>query len=307
MSSTSPVTKDIRFIAVVGPTASGKSAVALELAKRCQGEIVCCDSVQLYRGFDIGSAKPSLAEQAEVPHHLFDSLAPTEPCDAGTYAEKARVCIEEIRSRGCMPIVTGGTGLYLRALAGENWNADLPTDENLRIELKKRTSESLFTELCERDPLRASQVHQNDRFRVVRALEIILLTGSVVPQPSKLVEADRDHLVLVMDPPRSDLLKAIHLRTQAMLDIGLVNEVQSLLAQGVAPTVKPMTSIGYAEVLQYLDEKLSLMELQNRIELSTRQYSKRQNTWFKKIPRDFTLAHPQELSKILPQLLERLT
>ena len=241
----------MRFVAVVGPTASGKSAVAMEIARCCAGEIVCCDSVQLYRGFDIGSAKPSSEEQEQVPHHLFDVFSAGEPCDAAIYAQKARACMDEIRSRGRMPLVTGGTGLYLRALTGENWNADLPSDESLRHELAQRSSDELFKELTELDPVRASQLHQNDRFRVIRALEILKLTGLPVPQPRTPASDKRDHIVIVMDPPKSILHDAIHRRTEVMLRMGLIEEVKGLLSHGVAADVKPMSSIGYAEVRSF--------------------------------------------------------
>lgn len=296
----------VRFIAVVGPTASGKSAVAMELAKHCRGEIVCCDSVQLYRGFDIGSAKPTREDRSHVPHHLFDEFEPDEPCDAAIYAQKAHQVIDEILTRGGMPIVTGGTGLYLRALAGENWNTDLPCDEALRQKLAQRSSVDLYEDLKARDPLRATQVHPNDRIRVIRSLEIVLLTGLAVPQPSKSLPTTRNHLVVVMDPPRAALQEAVRRRTEAMLASGLVHEVQNLLAQGVSPTAKPMSSIGYAEVLAFLSGNLLPIQLQESIEVSTRQYAKRQCTWFKKISRDFTLSDVEGFAEILPQLLERL-
>lgn len=297
----------VRFIAVVGPTASGKSAVALEIAQHCKGEIVCCDSVQLYRGFDIGSAKPTVAERQQVPHHLFDSLAAEEPCDAAIYAQKARDCIADIHSRGRLPLVTGGTGLYLRALTGENWNADLPRDDKLRAKLQQQSSDELFSELVMLDPVRAKQLHPNDRFRVVRALEILKLTGKAVPQPKTATTAERDHIVIVMDPPKLKLHEAIRQRTLDMLRLGLVDEVKALLAQGVGQGIKAMSSIGYAEVRAVLNGELPESRLQEAIEISTKQYAKRQNTWFNKSPRDYTLADPKELSNILPQLLERLS
>lgn len=299
--------KGVRFLAVVGPTASGKSAVAMALAQHCHGEIVCCDSVQLYRGFDIGSAKPSQADRLAVPHHLFDEFSATEPCDAAIYSQKAKAAISEISSRGKIPIVTGGTGLYLRAIVGENWDTDLPSSDQLRLELGKRSSDDLFAELQSLDPLRASQLHKNDRFRVVRALEIVQLTGRPVPQPRKSSCGDRDYLLVVMDPPRAVLHEAIHRRTRELLELGLVDEVKHLLAAGVPMDAKPMTSIGYSEVLSYLRGILPEALLLESIEVSTRQYAKRQCTWFKKMVRDYTLSGVSDLPPILPQLLERLT
>lgn len=296
-----------RFLAVVGPTASGKSAVAMSIAGRCNGQIICCDSVQLYRGFDIGSAKPSVCDQQQIPHHMFDLFSPDEPCDAAIYGAKANSVIDQVVANGAMPIVTGGTGLYLRSITGENWNIDLPHDETMRKELATRDSADLFTELRQLDPTRASQLHQNDRFRVIRALEILKLTGKPVPQPQKLDHQYRNYLVVVMDPPRTKLHEQIHLRTKEMLELGLVEEVQGLLASGVAPNAKPMMSIGYAETCLYLRGELAKAQLQEAIEASTRQYAKRQCTWFKKIPRDYTLSSHDDLGNILPQLLERLS
>ncbi|MCX6127005.1 MAG: tRNA (adenosine(37)-N6)-dimethylallyltransferase MiaA, partial [Proteobacteria bacterium] len=202
------------FLAVVGPTSSGKSDVALMLAQQLGGEIVCCDSVQVYRGFDIGSAKPSRADQAKVPHHLFNILEWHETFDAATYAVKAKECILDIEGRGKIPIVTGGSGLYLRSLISDRWNDDLPNDPALRDMLRMRSSIELYAELRQKDPRRAAEIHVNDRFRVVRALEIVLLTGKPVPQAPESLPGQARHVTIVMEPPRENLLQKIAERTR---------------------------------------------------------------------------------------------
>ncbi len=291
------------FIVVGGPTASGKSAVALELAKALTGTIICCDSVQIYRGFDIGSAKPSKAEQAEVPHVLFDEFSWNEPCDAAIYAAKARQAIATILQNGRMPIVVGGTGLYLRALLGQSWDEDVPSDESLRHKLADRTSEDLFAELSNRDPARAAQLHQNDRFRVIRALEINILTGRPVPMPSAHKEPDHRHLMIFMNPSRDELHERINRRTELLIKAGLLAEAQALLHSGVSPTCKPFKSIGYKEAAAMIEGRLTPERLVETIATATRQYAKRQVTWFKKVPWDAELTRESDA----PELLTRLT
>lgn len=290
------------FIAIGGPTASGKSQVAMELARKLNGAIICCDSVQVYRGFDIGSAKPSKSEQAEIPHWLFDEFNWNENCDAAIYAAKARVAIDHVRSVGQMPIVVGGTGLYLRALLGDGWDDDIPSDENLRQQLASRTSDDLFSELTSLDPRRAAQIHKNDRFRVIRALEINHLTGAPVREMRPRDGLARRHLMIFMDPPRDELYEQINDRTKAMIGSGLLDEVHRLLAAGVDPECKPMGSIGYREAVSLLLGRISAGELEEQVATATRQYARRQLTWFKKVPADAVLEGPQEVESLLQRL-----
>ena len=297
MASDTKIAK--RFIAVVGPTASGKSDVAMQLAESLGGEIVCCDSVQLYRGFDIGSAKPSRDDRLRIPHHLFDRFAWDEECDAAIYADEARVVISEVLQRGRVPIVTGGTGLYLRALVGENWDEGLPKDEVLRAKLNERASDDLFTELRDRDPERAKALHPHDRFRVIRALEINILSGAPVPRTVVPESRVRDYLTLIMEPARELVRERIAIRVQKMLELGLVDEVRSLIENGVGTSSKPMQSIGYKECVAYLSGSLSESELALAITMATRQYAKRQATWFKKVMRDITLTSELDLPAAL--------
>jgi tRNA dimethylallyltransferase len=284
-------------VAVVGPTGSGKSALALALAERLGGEIVGLDSVQLYRGFDIGSAKPTAAERARVPHHLFDVLDWSDEGSAQEYAVRARAVLAEIASRGRVAILVGGTGLYLRALVQDRFD-DLPQDQGLRAKLRERPLPELYTELVSLDPKRAAEIHPNDRFRVVRALELAMLLGRPIAEARRASarptpedgEGRLEPFVVYLEPLRAELHRRIEERTRAMLAQGLVEEVQALLASGVPDTAKAMRSIGYAEVTAMLRGELPVAELPARIAASTRQYAKRQSTWFRKVPADLRLV-----------------
>jgi tRNA dimethylallyltransferase len=299
MKSLLPDGRKPDFIVVGGPTASGKSSLALELAVALSGEIVCCDSVQIYRGFDLGSAKPSKKERELVPHHLFDEFAWDENCDAAVYAAKAKAAIALIRGKGRLPILVGGTGLYLRALLGQQWDDDIPSDEGLRAQLNERESADLFAQLTALDPRRAGQLHVNDRFRVRRALEINLLTGSPVREPKVSNEEKRSHTMIYLNPPKDVLHLRINERTKVMLDDGLVDEVKGLLSRGVSADCKPMRSIGYKEVAAMLDGRLADSELEAAISLATRQYAKRQTNLYNKVVCDAKLADTQNLPEIV--------
>jgi tRNA dimethylallyltransferase len=294
-----PEYQQVKFLVVVGPTASGKSALAMQLAQAFNGSIVCCDSVQLYRGFDIGSAKPSIAEQRLVPHYLYDALSWDQPCDAASYAAMAKQAIKYIREAGQLPIVVGGTGLYLRALLGDAWDDDVPSDEELRKKLNSRSSEDLFAELLRIDPRRAGQLHQNDRFRVVRALEINILTGHPVPSVSRAEPVQRSHLAVFLNPPRALLHERINQRTHKMLAAGVVQEVRRLISQGVDPFCKPMQAIGYKQVVAMIQGDLDDMNLEDEIATATRQYAKRQVTWFKKVPVDAVIEDLSDANELL--------
>jgi len=275
------------YLVVAGPTASGKSALAMELARSFRGEIINCDSVQLYRGFNIGSAKPSAADQALIPHHLLDVVNWNESYDARCFAEDTEKLIRKIRNHDRLPIVVGGTGLYLRALWREQWH-DLPKSDELRRELELLTNEQLQKELLEFDPVRAAQLHLNDRFRLQRALEIVMLTGKAMHQQEAVAgEKNRAFSIRVLCP-RAVLQERSQQRVTQMLKEGLIEEVKHLLASGVDPACKPMQSIGYAQVIDFLEGKISEADLPEQIQIATRQYAKRQETWFKKVDFDAT-------------------
>ena len=297
------------YLAIVGPTGSGKSALAMELALALNGEIVGCDSVQIYRGFDIGSAKPSAADQRLIPHHLISVIDPTDPYDAATYAGDATAAIAAIERRGRLSIVVGGTGLYLRALLGQGFTADLPGDPILRAALRQRPLAELWSELKSKDPERAQQIHPNDRFRVERALELVKLLGRPLREAgiTGSAPADPRAVVVVVERERSELHRLIAERTLAMTQQGLVSEVQGLLAAGVPQGAKPMQSIGYAQAAAFLAGQLAQEDLLSAIEAATRQYAKRQITWFRKVDAALRLDPSRvAVHEVIAALRERL-
>jgi tRNA dimethylallyltransferase len=299
------------YLVLAGPTGSGKSALALALAPRLDAEIISCDSVQVYRGFDIGSAKPTAAEQAAVPHHLLDVVDATGSFDAALFAKAAGEAITEIHGRGRLPLVAGGTGLYLRALLGQGWHADLPSDPALREQLAAEATATLYARLRSLDPERAAVLHPNDRVRIVRAIELVTLLGSTLRDAGLTLSGplgarDPRAVIVVLEPPRVELHARIAARTEAMLAGGLPAEVQALLASGVPSGCKPMQSIGYLQAAQHLQGILSATDLPGAIIAATRQYAKRQGTWFRKVDADLRLTAWDDVDEVLRLCQERL-
>lgn len=268
---------------IAGPTASGKTARAIALAQQLGGEIVSADSQQVYRHFDIGTAKPSPEQLAAVPHHLISVVDPLEPFSAQRYAQLADAAIADIQGRGRQVIVVGGTGLYLRVLL-HGVVAASGSDPAVRAQLEKEGSEALHQRLAQVDPETAGRLPVADRVRVVRALEIFMLTGK--PASAHRAEhafaADRyPYELTVLDPPREALYRAINQRTQAMFDAGLVDEVRSLVARGYEAAA-PMGSVGYAQALKVVQGVLTREQAIAEAAQKTRHYAKRQLTWFRK-------------------------
>lgn len=273
--------------AVVGPTGSGKSTLALCLAEEFGGEIVNCDSLQLYRGFDIGTAKTPPGERRGVPHHLFDVLAAERSYSAGEYAREARKVIAEIAGRGRMPIVVGGTGFYLRALL-EGLPALPARDERLRERLQERERlrpGSLHRLLKRLEPGAAARIHAHDVQKTMRALEVRLLTRQALPPPAEADALEGYAVVkLGLDPDRSALQQSLEKRTRAMFQNGLISEVQGLLAEGATGNEKPFEALGYKQALLHLRGTLTLEQAVESTIIETRQYAKRQRTWFRRDP-----------------------
>lgn len=277
------------LLVLAGPTAIGKTRCATELALRFEGELIGADSVQVYRGFDIGSAKPSREELRGVPHHLIDIRNPDEPIDAGEYAALAREVIADVRSRGKLPIVVGGTGLWLRALTRGLVALPRP-DPALRARIESRADEegvpALYEHLREVDPASAGNLHPNDRVRIVRAIEVYEQTGVPlgVHHARHALGAPRyAHLFIVADLPKELHLQRILVRTRAMLDSGWVEEVRRLRDRW-GDHVRAFGSVGYRQVLEHLREDVPLAETERRIVRATRLYSRRQRTWFASEP-----------------------
>jgi tRNA dimethylallyltransferase len=275
------------LVAIVGPTASGKSALALRLARARRAEIVSCDSLQVYRGLDIGSAKPTAEERAEVRHHLVDVADPAEAFSAAAYSRLARAALGEIAARGRLPIVAGGTGLYLRALLRGLFEGP-SRDEALRLRLSglaERFGDARLHRLLRRvDPEAAARIRPRDRVRVVRALEVYRATGGPISERQRGGgEPLRGFRVLVvgLEPDRAALREAVLARTRAMLARGLIDEVRGLLGRGFGPELRPLRAIGYRQAVAVVRGEMTLAEAERAIVAETMRFAKRQRTWFR--------------------------
>jgi tRNA dimethylallyltransferase len=276
------------LVVLVGPTASGKSSLGILLAQEFGGEIVACDSTQLYRGFDIGTAKPSQAERRSVAHHLLDVLDPTEASTAGDYRERALVVLADLKGRSRLPVLTVGTGLYLRALL--EGLADLPQrSEEIRRRLRASAAEHgaghLHNMLARLDPQAAGQIAGADQQKLVRAIEICLLSGkplTEVHRSGRTPLAGWRIIKIGLEPPREALYERIHRRTEAMLAAGWIDEVRRLAAGGLPESAKPFDFLGYRELGAHLRGETTLEAARAAIEQGTRQYAKRQITWFRR-------------------------
>jgi tRNA dimethylallyltransferase len=278
-----------RIVVVAGATATGKTALAVELARLLNGELVGADSVQVYRRLDIGSAKPVPAELQGVPHHLLDVAELSEPFDAARYVALADPVIEAIAARGRAPIVVGGTGLYLRALI-RGLAEGIASEPGVRAALNARAARGpeelrrMHAELAAVDPVYAARIHVQDRIRIVRAMEVFAATG--VPLSAHHARHAQmppryDALFVALDVPRAELRERIARRAGDMLARGWVDEVRAILADGVDPDLKPLRSVGYAEVVRHVREGVSLEETRAAVEQATAGFAKRQRTWFR--------------------------
>lgn len=274
------------LIAIAGPTGSGKSDLALALARQIGGEIVNCDSLQIYRGMDIGTAKTPVAERGGIPHHLLDLLAPDQVFNAGDYAALARPLLRQIAERGSVPVVVGGTGFYLRALL--DGLAEGPKrDDALRQDLARREERrqgALHRILQRLDGAVAARIHANDHNKLIRAIEICLLARRPATEVFGEGRAPLEGfhaLKMVLNPPRAELHARIAIRTRAMFDAGLVEEVRGLLRTGVPKDAKAFESIGYKQALAELDGTLTREQAIELTTIATRQYAKRQVTWYR--------------------------
>jgi len=279
-----------KIVAVVGPTATGKSTLALHLAHQFRGEIISADSVQVYRGLDIGTAKPSAEDCRRVRHHLVDVLDPDEGYSAASFRQQADEVIHELDKRETPIFVVGGTGLYLKALTRGLFRGPA-ANSNVRSSLQKRAEKEgsvvLHQELQELDAEAASRIHPHDRFRVIRALEVHFLSQEPISHFQKehgFREAPYDVLKIGLCCQREDLYKRVEIRADRMMEMGWVDEVRSLLKQGYGPGLKSMQSLGYRHILAYLFGGFSLEEAVRFIKRDTRRYAKRQITWFKADP-----------------------
>ena len=276
-----------KIIVVCGPTASGKSGLALFLAKELNGAIINADSMQIYKGMDIGTAKPSKDEQALVPHYLFNVAEPDEDFDVARYVALADKSIAEAASAGLVPIITGGTGLYIRALLYGLCEApEIRPEirEKFRMLSASHGSAYLYELLMQQDPLMASRLHPNDFVRIIRALEVLEATGESLAVWQKrhggFTEPRYNALQIGVQVERNELYDRIDARVEAMLAQGFADEVQALLGKGYGPELKSMGAIGYKHMTAYLSGKYDYNEMVCLMQRDTRHYAKRQLTWF---------------------------
>ena len=289
-----------QVIAISGPTASGKSDLALKLAQELNGEIICMDSMQIYRRMDIGTAKPTPQEQSLVPHHMLDILDPTESYAVADYAQAAEKVIFDVCQKGKQPILAGGTGLYLKALMHGLALGGTVGDEQIRSRLYAAAQEPdgkllLHKRLMEVDPVSAAKFHPNDIRRVIRALEVYELTGTPISQQQK-EEPERpfDILPLAIDMPREILYARLERRVHLMMEQGLLREVEALLENGVTAQMQSMQGIGYKELIPVVKGADTLEHAVWLIILNTRHYAKRQGTWLRTEPKTIWITEEPE-------------
>ena len=276
-----------KIICIVGPTASGKTRLSVELAKALGAEIVSCDSMQIYQYMDIGTAKPTEAEKQGIVHHMMDFLDPRESYSVSRYVREADPIVQDILSRGKPVVIVGGTGLYLDSLIAGREFAPFPQSgkrEELTHIAETRGIQVLMEQLRAVDPEAAARIHPTNQKRVIRALEIWLETGKTMTQhdlESKAIPPKYQPLYLGLDyENRRDLYDRIDLRVDVMLEQGLVEEVRNLLAMGIPASATGLQAIGYKELIQYLSGQGTLQEAREAIQLGSRRYAKRQRTWF---------------------------
>ncbi len=282
------INQDYPLLVIVGPTAAGKSALAITLASRWNGEIINCDSVQIYRGFDIGTGKVSPAERKGIPHHLLDTAEPSQTFTAGDYRREALRVLHDIRARERLPIIVGGTGLYLRALLlglfeGPERSEDLR--ERLGRISKRHGREFLHRMLMRLDPAAGARIHPRDTPKIIRAVEVSILARRPITEmhaKGRTALEGFSILKVGLNPPRADLAKRIAARVEEMFDSGLVNEVRDMLMSANATRIKPLGAIGYREACALLAGSLTRQEAVCRTQTATRQYAKRQMTWFRR-------------------------
>ncbi len=299
--------KKPRIIVICGATGIGKTTAAIRLAQQFGGQIVGADSMQIYRRMDIGTAKPTPAEQAAVRHHMIDVVDPDAPFDAARYAEMASDCIHRLDRAAILPVVAGGTGFYIKALLFGLFDAR-PPDPQIRRRLEKQAAKEglagLYAALQRSDPASAERIHTHDRFRIIRALETLESTGLPISDLQRrhgFSEKRYETFKIGLEIDRATLYARINRRVEAMLAEGLLNEVRSLLDRGYAADLKSMQSIGYRHMVDYLAGKTPWDETVELMKRDTRRYAKRQFTWFKSDP-EIIWSAPEDVDHLAPAI-----
>ena len=273
-------------LVIIGPTAVGKTKLSIEMAKRYNGEIISGDSMQIYRGMDVGTAKITKEEMEDIPHHLIDIKEPFESFSVAEFQELVRAKIAEIAKKGKLPIIVGGTGLYIQSVIYDYQFSDVSGDEAYRLQLEERVkeigNEALHEELKGIDPGSAAQIHPNNVRRVIRALEIYHLTGKTMQEYQSHQQPDLlyNTAIVGLTMDRDQLYERINLRVNMMMDEGLLPEVKALYQQGLREC-QSIQAIGYKEIYEYLDGKVTLNEAVENLKQNSRRYAKRQLTWFR--------------------------
>lgn len=296
-----------RLIVIAGPTAVGKSALTLRLAQQLDGEIISGDSMCVYRGLDIGTAKPSVSEQKLVPHHLIDIRRPTEPFSVVDFQQLAAAAIDEVNRRGKLPILVGGTGLYIQALL-EGYQFNPTPITTLRDDAE--STDTLYERLNELDPLTAGRIHPNDRKRILRALEVITTENQPL-STDKAAQLQYDCLAFGLTMERQALYHRIDQRVDQMVEQGLLAEIDAVLTQGLTANATALQAIGYKEVIAAIQNNLPLEMAVEQVKMASRRYAKRQLTWFRRmsylewIELDATSTMDMALDLILRRVAER--
>ena len=303
------------IICIAGPTASGKTALAVELAKELNGEVISCDSMQIYRCMDIGTAKPTKDEMQGIPHHMIDVAEPDEDFSVSRYCEMATPILDDILARGKTAIIAGGTGLYMDSLMRGNDFAPYPSTgarERLEKEADDRGTDVMLTKLRTIDPEAADKLHPSDRKRILRALEVFEETGETITAHNKRTQAIPPRyqpLWLGLDfDPRQALYDRIDLRVGMMLEAGLIPEIQNLLSSGIPSKCTAMQAIGYKEFVAALEGRCDLEIAADEVRNASRHYAKRQLTWFRRNPQMHWLVRKpnQEFSEIFAKAVQYL-
>ena len=301
-----------KVVVICGPTASGKTALSIELAKKIGGEVVSCDSMQIYKDMDIGTAKPTIEEMQGIKHYMIDILSPDERYSVADYKVQAKKAIREIIEKGKTPIVVGGTGLYVDSLIYEIEYPNIQFDEKYRAKLEKQVEEKGLEELYKKaeeiDPEAIQKISKNDKKRILRILEIYHATGrnkTEQEKKSREKEPEFDYLVYGLNMPREKLYKKIDLRVDVMIKQGLIEEVKKVYKKyRKFPTA--MQGLGYKEVVEYLNNNLTKEEMIDKIKQETRRYAKRQMTWFRKNKQTIWLDTENTIQNNIQIILEGL-
>jgi tRNA dimethylallyltransferase len=272
---------DCSLIVIVGPTAVGKSALAVELCEQFEGEVVSADSRQIYRSLDIGTAKPTPRQRSRVPHHLVDLIAPDRKLSLAEYQELAYQAIDDMHARGRLPFLVGGTGQYVRAVV-EGWTIPrVPPQPCFRRKMQEQSPQALHAQLAEVDPTAAARIDPRNVRRVIRALEVYEITGQPITEAQKKRPPPYRILQLGLTMERQALYERADVRIERMIGAGLLDEVRHLLAQGYGPDLSAMSGIGYAEMVKYLREEITLEEAVRRVKANTRRFIRHQYNWFR--------------------------